>query len=73
MLFKGWNITVKFIDDNELNTTNIHDNHKLTKTEIRKKIGKKKIVSVVYKREYYYCEAVGKVLDYDKRECKRTY
>lgn len=67
MIFKGWNIIVKFIDDNELNTTNIHDNRKLTKTEIRKKIGKKKIVSVVYKREYYYCEAVGKVLYYAKR------
>lgn len=66
MIFKGWNIIVKFIDDNELNTTNIHDNRKLTKTEIRRKIGKKKIVSVVYQREYYYCEAVGKVLYYAK-------
>lgn len=67
MIFKGWNIIVKFIDDNELNTINIHDNRKLTKTEIRRKIGKKKIVSVVYQREYYSCEAVGKVLYYAKR------
>lgn len=66
MIFKGWNIIVKFIDDNELNIANIHDNRKLTKTEIRRKIGKKKIVSVDYKREYYYCEAVGKVLYYAK-------
>ena len=66
MLFKGWNITVKFIDNNELNMAKMHDNRKLTKTEIRRKIGKKKIVSVDYKREYYYCEAVGKVLSYDK-------
>ena len=63
MVFKGWKIIVCYLDVDKLNTIIVHDSKKLCKTDLRKKIGKKKIVSVQYDRETYSCKGIGKVLE----------